>query len=106
MHHGCVLPTAKPYANLLTALLVRSCDYYLETQAEQAQQLMLKEFIDTMLKESATAPVAMELDQITANSPQQLAAFVTNQVNKTTEKLRHQVSQLQNSSQLKKSNQP
>jgi hypothetical protein len=59
-----------------------------------------KEFIEMTLKETATAPVAMDLDQIKANSPQ-LAAFVADQVIKSTDKLRCQVSQLQKKQQQK-----
>jgi hypothetical protein len=56
--------------------------------------LALQEFIDTTLKESSTAPVAMAVDDITTDSPQ-LATFVADQVTKNTEKLRAQVAQLQ-----------
>jgi hypothetical protein len=68
-------------------LFVHSWDDYLDIQADQAQQLTLKDFIDTTIKESATAPVALELDQIMDNSHPQLTAFVAEQVTKTTKKL-------------------
>jgi hypothetical protein len=88
-----MLPTDEPYCNLLTDLFVLSWDGYLETQPRQARQLTPKDVIDTTLKETATTPVAMELDQIMADSPQ-LAAFVTDQATKSTDKLCCQVSQL------------
>jgi hypothetical protein len=60
-HHSRVLPTAEPYRNLLLALFVCSWDNYLETQADQARQLTLKEFIETTLKETATALLQWKL---------------------------------------------
>jgi hypothetical protein len=89
-----VLPAATVLKDLLNALFVRSWDNYLAAKEDQARQLTLKEFVDLTLKEQSTAPVAMDFDQVTTNSPE-LAAFITDQVTKSTAKLRSQVSHLQ-----------
>lgn len=89
-----VEPTAAGLNFLLNSFFVQRWDTYLQAKAEEARLLLLKEFIDTTLKESATVPVAMALNEITMESPQ-LAAFVSDQVKKFTDKLRGQVSQLQ-----------
>jgi hypothetical protein len=87
-------PAGATLANLLDALFTRSWDTYLAAKEEQARQLTLKEFVDPTLIESAAAPVAMDLDQITSDSPE-LAAFIADQVTKGTAKLRGHISQLQ-----------
>jgi hypothetical protein len=86
-------------ANLLDTLFVRSWDIYLAAKEEQARQLTLKEFVDLTLKESATAPVAMNLDQIATDSPE-LATSFSEQVTKSTSKLRGQAAQLQKQQKL------
>ena len=91
-----VMPAAQTLRDLLDALFVRSWDTYLAAKEEQARQLTLKAFVDITLKERSTAPVAMELDQVTTDSPA-LAAFIADQVTKSTAKLRSQVSHLQKS---------
>jgi hypothetical protein len=59
------------------------------------RQLELQEFCEERLKEQATAPVAMELDGVTADSPE-LAKAVSEQVAKSTKSLQAQVSRLTN----------
>jgi flagellar biosynthesis/type III secretory pathway M-ring protein FliF/YscJ len=78
----------------LDSLFVRSWDNYLAAKEDQARQLTLKEFVDLTLKEHSTAPAAMDLDQITTDSPA-LAAFIADQVTKSTAKLRSQISHFQ-----------
>jgi hypothetical protein len=54
----------------------------------------LKEFVDTTMKTNATAPVSMDINQVTTNSTA-LADFLTSQVTKATENLRKQMRHLQ-----------
>jgi hypothetical protein len=89
-----VEPAADTLKILCEAMFVRSWDTYTQAREDQVRLLTLKEFVDTTLKETVTAPVAMALDDITTDSPQ-LAEFVSDQVTKSTAKLRGQVAQLQ-----------
>jgi hypothetical protein len=91
LEHGYypIISAEVQFNTLLSALFVRSWDAYISAQDEQARALQLKEFTDTTMKTSATASVAMEVDQVTAGSPA-LADLVTSQVTKATEDLRKQ----------------
>jgi hypothetical protein len=89
-----VIPAEESFCNLLEALFVRSWTAYLSTQEEQVRALQLKEFVDRSMKTSATAPVAMDVDNITVDSPA-LKDFVADEVTKATEALRKQVKGLQ-----------
>jgi hypothetical protein len=84
----------------LAAIFTRSWTAYLGIKAEQERQLALQEFVETSFKKSATASVAMDVDQITLDSPA-LQEFITLEISKTTKGLQAQVSNLQNKLQAK-----
>jgi prophage DNA circulation protein len=83
------------FKDLIDALFCRSWTAYLSAKEKTQRQFELQEFVESQLKERATAPVAMEIDQITTNSPE-LADAVQAQVAKHTKSLQSQVSRLTN----------
>ena len=89
-----VIPAEETFCNLLKALFVRSWTAYLSAQEDQSRALQLKEFVDRAMKTDATAPVSMDVDNITVDSPA-LKDFVADQVTQATEALRKQVKSLQ-----------
>jgi hypothetical protein len=81
--------------NILSALFTRSWSAYLGVKAEQQRQLELQEFVETSFKKTATIPVAMDIDQITLDSPA-LKEFISKEITGKTKGLQAQVSSLQN----------
>ncbi len=84
----------EPLKALLDALFCRSWHAYLDSKENALRQLTLQEFVESEIKEKATAPVAMEINSLTTDSPEQVA--------NATRSLQKQVSRLQN--QLNKKN--
>jgi hypothetical protein len=83
------------FKDLIDALFCRSWLTYLHAKEDILRQLELQEFVEGQLKEQATAPVAMEVDLITTDSPE-LAEAVKAQVAQSTKSLQAQVSRLTN----------
>jgi hypothetical protein len=83
------------FRDLIDALFVRSWSAYLDAKDKNQRQLELQEYVESQLKERATAPVAMDIDQITTDSPE-LADAVKAQVAKQIKSLQTQVSRLTN----------
>jgi hypothetical protein len=83
------------FTNLLEAVFVRSWNAYLGIKAEQQRQLDLQEYLETSLKNAATAPVAMQLDNLTLDSIE-LKDFVASTIADQTKSLQSQISKLTN----------
>jgi hypothetical protein len=84
------------FKDLIDALFCRSWIAYVPScKRKNQRQFELQEFIESMLKDRATAPVAMEIDQITTDSSE-LTDAVKAQVTKHTKSLQSQVSQQTN----------
>jgi hypothetical protein len=83
------------FKELVDALFCRSWLAYIHAKQQTQRQLELQEYVETQLKERATQPVAMEIDQITTDSPE-LAEAVKAQVAQHTKSLQAQVSRLTN----------
>jgi hypothetical protein len=90
-----VEPAEERFKDLLDALFCRSWNAYCAAKTDTLRNLELQEFCEERLKEQATATVAMDLDAVTADSPE-LAKAVSDQVALSTKSLQAQVTRLTN----------
>jgi outer membrane murein-binding lipoprotein Lpp len=90
-----VEPAEGQFRDLLDALFCRRWNAYTVAKTNTLRQLQLQEFCEERLKTQATAAVAMDLDGITADSPE-LANTIKDLVSTNTKSLQAQVTRLTN----------
>jgi hypothetical protein len=92
------------FKDLIHTLFVRTWETYISRKDQDARDLVLREFVNLRMKQSATEPVAMDLDNITADSPA-LDALINSKVaerNSHLEKLVNKLSKQVNAKNPKK----
>jgi hypothetical protein len=90
----------EPLKALLDALFCRSWQAYLDSKETTVRQLALQDFVESEIKERATAAVAMDIDSLTADSAE-VGMVIKEQVANATKNLQKQVSRLQNQLNVK-----
>jgi hypothetical protein len=95
-----VMPLEEPLKALLDALFCRSWQAYLDSKETTVRQLALQDFVESEIKERATAAVAMDIDSLTADSAE-VGMVIKEQVANATKNLQKQVSRLQNQLNVK-----
>jgi hypothetical protein len=90
-----VNPIEDAFKDLIHTLFVRSWQAYLSAKKQDERDLELQTFVQDHLKRSATEPVAMELDTITADSPA-LEALINTRISAREQRMEKMISRLSN----------
>jgi hypothetical protein len=88
-------PIEDAFKDLIHTLFVRSWKAYLSAKKQDERDLELQAFVQDRLKRSATEPVAMELDTITADSPA-LEALINTKISAREQRMEKMISRLSN----------
>lgn len=88
-----VSPIENSFKDLIHILFVRTWQTYLATKDQAERDLELQAFVEDRLKRSATEPVAMELDNITADSPA-LDALISSKISVHEKRMEKMMSRL------------